>query len=102
MPGVTGGDRVARAAIAGSNWGNDVRVQGFKAGRTSTTNSRYNEVGPGYFRTMGIPLLAGREFTPSGRPWRSESRDRQRGVREEVQPRPRRGRQADGRRTATT
>jgi predicted permease len=28
-------------------------------------NSKYNEIGPGFFGKMGIPLIAGREFTDS-------------------------------------
>ena len=43
----------------GSNWGNDVAVQGFQAGPDTDNNSRFNEVGPGYFRTLGMPLMAG-------------------------------------------
>lgn len=53
--------------LAGSNWGTDVRVQGFESGPDIDSNSRLNAVGPGYFATLGIPVLAGREFTDSDR-----------------------------------
>jgi hypothetical protein len=48
--------------LAGDNWGNDVSVEGYAAGPDTDMGSRYNEIGSDYFRTLGIPLLAGREF----------------------------------------
>jgi predicted permease len=63
VPGVTSVSASLVALISGNSWGNDVRVQGFESGPDVDSNSRMNEAGPGYFRTLGIPLIAGREFT---------------------------------------
>src|SRR5262249_48313476 len=59
QPGVTGVTASIVPLLAGDNWGNDVSVQGFEAGPDTDSNSRFNGIGPGYFRTMGVPLIAG-------------------------------------------
>ena len=67
LPGVTGVSASLVPILAGSEWANDVSVEGFTRGPDSDPNARYNAVGAGYFRTLGTPLLAGREFTPADR-----------------------------------
>lgn len=62
-PGVTGVTSALVPLLAGSNWGTDVRVQGFQSGPDIDSNSRLNEVGAGYFSMLGVPILSGREFT---------------------------------------
>ncbi len=63
-PGVTGVTASTVPLIAGSNDGEGVSVEGFKKDPDTDDGSRYNEVGPNYFHVLGVPLLAGRDFTP--------------------------------------
>jgi hypothetical protein len=65
LPGVSGVTTSTVALLAGNNWGSGVKVQGFQGGPDVDSNSRYTFIGTEYFRTLGIALLAGRDFTTS-------------------------------------
>jgi predicted permease len=65
IPGATGVTSSVVPLLGGSNWGTDVNVQGFPKGPDVDNNSRFNMVGPGYFTTLGVAMLAGRDVTAS-------------------------------------
>jgi predicted permease len=63
IPGVTSVAASGVRLLAHGNWGTDVTVEGSDVGPEADRYSRFNLVSPGYFRTLGISLLAGRAFT---------------------------------------
>ena len=63
LPGVAAVAGGMVPILSGNSWGNSVSVEGFENGPDVDNGSRYNEIGPGYFSTLEIPLMAGREFT---------------------------------------
>ena len=46
----------------------NVLVQGFEAAPDTDMRASFASVGPGYFQTMGIPIVAGREFSRADGP----------------------------------
>jgi predicted permease len=48
--------------FSGTDSGDDVEVEGFVRQRPQDRGARFDQVGSGYFATLGVPMLLGREF----------------------------------------
>ena len=68
LPGVTGVTTAALGLLRGSESSNNVRADGYRPAPGENVDAYRNRVGPGFFRTLGTPLRAGREFTDGDRP----------------------------------
>jgi putative ABC transport system permease protein len=63
VPGVEAVSAARVALFAGNRSGSNVTVEGYTPGQDDDTHSFTNNVSAGHFKTLGVPLLAGREFT---------------------------------------
>jgi putative ABC transport system permease protein len=66
LPGVQAGAQAFIVPVSGGGWNNNILIDGVRP----KDYPNFNAVSPGYFRTMGTPMLAGRDFnehdTPDG------------------------------------
>jgi putative ABC transport system permease protein len=64
LPGVQAASATGTLPLSGGNWGRSITVEGFPVLPVGQAQMiQHTVVTPGYFRTMGIPLLSGRDFT---------------------------------------
>jgi predicted permease len=61
-PGIESVSAATIPAFTDSSEGSGVTFEGYRAREGERVQVNNNQVGPGYFRTLGTPLLGGREF----------------------------------------
>ena len=67
-PGVRSVSLAEVALMTDSNNSSTVKVDGYEAKDGEDMNPNFNAVAPGFFETMGITRVAGREFTDADGP----------------------------------
>lgn len=67
QPGVTSVGSSAVPLLTSSEWNAGLAVEGFDGPYGTNTNAAMSEVSAGLFRTLSIPLIAGRGFTEADR-----------------------------------
>ena len=65
VPGVVAVTASTIPVLSNNSSTNNLTVQGFEAGPDTDTTANIARIGTDYFRTLGIPMLAGRDFSPA-------------------------------------
>ena len=64
-PGVASASAAAVTLMSDSNSSSTVRVDGYESKEGEDMNPNFNYVAPGFFETLGLPLVAGRDLRDS-------------------------------------
>ena len=67
-PGVASASAAAVTLMADSNSSSTVRVEGYESKEGEDMNPNFNYVAPGFFETLGLPLVAGRDLAETDGP----------------------------------
>jgi predicted permease len=65
IPGVESVGLAVVPIMEGDEWDSTVRVEGYQSQDGENMNPHFNAVSPDYFATLGMPLVAGRDFDAS-------------------------------------
>jgi predicted permease len=63
LPGVRSVSASSNVPVSGNTWNGDFSVEGYTPKSRRDGLVWFNRVSPGYFQTMGTPLIAGRDFS---------------------------------------
>jgi predicted permease len=61
--GVQSAALATNAILANEEWDSTVNVEGYTSKPGEDMNPNFNGVSPGYFATLGVPMIAGRDFS---------------------------------------
>ena len=64
IPGVRSATLSSNGLFQGSESADPIAVEGYTPKSSEEIHSRFDHVGPGYFSTVGVPLLRGRDIGP--------------------------------------
>ncbi len=68
LPGIRSASLATITPLAGMQWNSDVSVQGHQRKADEKPYIDFNSVSEGYFETLGIPILLGRDFRAEDNP----------------------------------